>query len=114
MDFQKEAAPLIQGTIDKSGLLHQMSSALFRSQDIAELDRLASELKQQILNALKPFYKKHMGLYVSIESLKNPSKLPEPYCEVNGCILRDGKWIPLEKTGDKLLIVLKEKKNTAA
>jgi len=113
-DFQQEAIPLIQNTIDNSGLLRQMSISLFCKQDIAELDKLALALKQQIQVTLKPFYENHMGLYMPVDSSKNPSKLPEPYCEVNGCILRDGIWIPLEKVCDRFMIIPNEKKNTAA
>ena len=113
-DYQNEGVPLIQNIIDNSGLLHKMSTALFRKQDIAELDQLALALKQQIQDTLKPFYENHMGLYMPVDSSKNPSKLPEPYCEVNGCILRDGIWIPLEKVCNRFMIIPNEKKNTAA
>lgn len=113
-DFQEEAVPLIENAIQKSGLLRQISAAAFRRQDIAEIDKLALELKQQIQNALKPFYEQHLGLYLSVECFADPPKLPELYCEVTGCILRDGAWIPLKTTGDKLLVSLKEKKETAA
>lgn len=113
-DYQNDAVSLIQGTIDKSGLLRQMSSALFREQDITKLDRLAFELKQQIQNALKPFYEKHMGLYLPVDHTKNPLKHPKPYCEVNGCILKDGNWIPLEKICDRFMIIPNDRKNAAA
>lgn len=113
-DYQNEGIPLIQNTIDHSGILHQMSAALFRKQDIAELDKLSLALKQQIQDALKPFYEAHMGLYISLESLKNPAVPPEPYCEVNGCILKDGIWVPLEKICDRFILIPNEQKNIAA
>lgn len=113
-DFQQEAIPLIQNTIDNSGLLRQMSIALFCKQDIAELDKLALALRQQIHAALKPFYEDHMGLYMPVDNSRKPIKIPELYCEVNGCILRDGTWIPLEKVFDRFMIIPNEKKNTAA
>ena len=110
-DYQNDVIPLIQDIIDNSGLLRQMSSALFIRQDITELENLALELKQQIQNALRPFYEKHMGLYMAVG---NSTKRPEPYCEVNGCILKDGIWIPLEKTCDRFTIFPKDQKHTAA
>lgn len=114
VDFQKEAVPLIQNTVTQSGLLKQISAAAFRRQDIEEIDRLALELKKQIEDVLKPFYEKHLGLYLSEECFGDSHKEPELYCAANGCILRDGKWIPIENTGNQLLIFLSEKKDTAA
>ena len=113
-DFQEEAVPLIENAIQQSGLLRQISSAAFQRQDMAEIDRLALELKQQIQKALKPFYEKHMGLYLSAECFADPPKQPEFYCDATGCILRDGLWIPLDAPGDKLLLLIKERTETAA
>ena len=56
-DFQNDVVPIIQNTIDNSGLLRQMSKVLFYRQDIVEFEKLALELKLQIQNALKPFLK---------------------------------------------------------
>lgn len=112
-DYQNDIVPLIQNTIDNSGLLRQMSVVLFNKQDIVEFEKLTLELKQQIQNALKPYYEKHMGLYMPVDNSKNSSKNPEPYCEVNGCILKDGKWIPLEKTCDRFTILPKNQKCSA-
>lgn len=114
IDFQNEAVPLIENAIQQSGLLRQISAAAFRRQDIAEIDKLALELRQRIQDALKPFYEKHLGLYLSAECFANPPKPPELYCEATGCILHDGAWIPLETKGDKLLIFLKERQAPAA
>ena len=113
-DYQNDVIPLIQDIIDNSGLLRQMSSALFIRQDITELEKLALILKQQIQTALKPFYEEHMGLYMPVDNSKNLSKHPEPYCEVNGCILIDGIWTPLEKVYDRFMIIPNEKKGIAA
>lgn len=110
-DYQNDVIPLIQNTIDNSGLLRQMSAVLFYKQDIVEFEKLTLELKQQIQNALKPYYEEHMGLYMAVG---NFTKLPEPYCEVNGCILKDGKWIPLEKTCDRFTILPKDQNYSAA
>ena len=114
VDFQDEAVPLIENTIQQSGLLRRISAAAFHRQDIDEIDKLALELRQKIQDALKPLYEKHLSLYLSAECFADPPKAPELYCEVTGCILRDGTWIPLEATGNKLLLFLKEKKGTAA
>lgn len=114
VDYQNECIPLIQNIVDNSGLLKKMSTALFTNQDITEFDKLALELKQQIQNVLKPFYDNHMGLYVAIDSAPDLPKLPKPYCEVNGCILKDGVWVPLEKFYDRFILIPNEQKNIAA
>ncbi len=111
-DFQRELVPLIQETIDRSGLLRQMSSALFGRQDLAELDRLALELKHRIQNVLEPICRRHMGIYVSMGSPQR-SPQPLPYCRVNGCLLVNGTWIPVEQTGDKLLIIFSGEQTAA-
>ena len=54
-DFMNEAQPLIQSTIDQSGILKQISAAAFKRQDIAEIDQLALALKEQIRKVLIPF-----------------------------------------------------------
>ena len=113
-EYQNDVVPLIQNAIDNSSLLRQMSKTLFYRQDIVEFEKLALILKQQIQTALKPFYEEHMGLYMPVDNSKNSSKHPEPYCEVNGCIFKDGTWIPLEKVCDRFMIIPSEKKNMAA
>lgn len=113
-DYQNDVVPLIQNTIDNSGLLRQMSVVLFNKQDIVEFEKLTLVLKQQIQNALKPYYEKHMGLYMPVDNPPNSSKHPEPYCEVNGCIFKDGTWIPLEQVFDRFVIIPSKMKNMAA
>ena len=110
-DYQNDVVPLIQNTIDNSGLLHQMSAALFCKQDITEFEELASDLKIQVQEVLGPFYEKHMGLYMIVG---NDSNVTKPYCEVNGCILKNGIWIPLEKVYDEFMLIPNEKNHIAA
>ena len=110
-DYQNDVVPLIQNTIDSSGMLCQMSAALFCKQDITEFEELAFDLKMQVQDVLGPFYEKHMGLYMIVG---NDSNITKPYCKVNGCILKDGIWIPLEKTCDSFSIVSNDQKPTAA
>lgn len=76
IDYQTECVPLIQNTIDNSGLLRQMSAALYYRQDIAELDKLALELKQHIHAALKPFYENHL----STMQHRNNTSIEEKRC----------------------------------
>ena len=83
-DFMDEAQPLIQETIDQSGILKQISAAAFKRQDIEEIDQLALTLKEQIRQALIPFYDKHICLYLDEECFGNPPKAPKFYNEASG------------------------------
>ena len=95
-DYLDEAVPIINGTIESSGILKQLSGAAFSRQDIAEFDSLAGTLREKILASLEPFYEKHLALYITPECLDDPDKLPLIYCVASNCFWQDGKWIPLE------------------
>lgn len=96
-DFLDEAVSIVNETIDRSGVLKQLSRAAFSHQDITEFDSLALTLRQKILNDLESLYAKHLGLYITPECLENPNVPPLIYCQVNHCVWQDGKWIPLEQ-----------------
>ena len=100
-DYLEEAVPIINGTIESSGILKQLSGAAFSRQDIAEFDSLAGTLREKILASLEPFYEKHLALYITPKCLEDPDTLPLIYCVASNCFWQDGKWIPLElyKTG---------------
>ncbi|WP_300563479.1 hypothetical protein [uncultured Acetatifactor sp.] len=100
-DYLDEAAAVVNGTIERCGILKQLSKAAFSHQDIDEFDSLAGTLREKILADLEPFYMEHLGLYISPECLEDPDVPPLIYCMANDCVLQDGKWIPLEfyKTG---------------
>ena len=95
-DYLEEAVFIINGTIESSGILKQLSGAAFSRQDIAEFDSLAGTLREKILASLEPFYEKHLALYITPECLEDPDTLPLIYCVVSHCVLHNGKWIPLE------------------
>ena len=95
-DYHNEAASIVNGTIERSGILKQLSKAAFSHQDIEEFDSLAGTLREKILADLEPFYQKHLALYVTQECLEYPDVMPLIYCTANYCFWQDGKWIPLE------------------
>lgn len=95
-DYLDEAVPIVNGTIERSGILKQLSRAAFSHQDITEFESLALTLRQKILTDLEPFYAKHLGLYITQECLENPDIPPMIYCSASHCIWQDGKWVPLE------------------
>ena len=95
-DYLEEAVPIINGTIESSGILKQLSGAAFSRQDIEEFDSLAGTLREKILAGLEPFYEKHLALYITPECLEDPDTLPLIYCVASNCFWQDGKWIPLE------------------
>lgn len=104
-DYLDEAVFIINGTIERSGTLKQLSRAAFRHQDIVEFDSLAGALREKILADLEPFYMKHLALYITQECLENPDVAPLVYCVASHCFWQDGKWIPLElyRTGPACL-----------
>lgn len=112
--YLAETVPLIESAIRQSGILPMVTAAAFRRQDITEIDTLASELKIYILEALEPFFARHMGLYVSKECLADPERQPELYNDVTGCVLLDGIWVPLPHQNNLLFLTIKEKTNSAA
>lgn len=95
-DYLDDAVFIINDTIAQSGILKQLSKAAFGHQDMAEFDSLANALREKILASLKPFYMRHLGLYITQECLENPNVMPLIYCAANHCVWQDGKWIPLE------------------
>lgn len=96
-DYMDEGLPIINQTIHESGILKELSRAAFHKQDITEFTNLAFKLRDNILEALEPFYGKHTSLYITPECLENPDTLPEFYCFVYGCIWHDGLWLPFEQ-----------------
>ena len=112
--YLPEIEPLIKITAKQSGILPEISSAAFNHQDIAEIEALAMELKQYLLEALESFYAKHLGLFLSKECQAAPEEgHPELYNDVTGCILRDGEWVPLlqagQQTGQLVFLTIWEK-----
>ncbi len=96
-DYLADGFPIVDETIQKSGILKDLSKAVFCRQDMEEFTALALQLREQILSALDPLFREHLGLFITSEYLENPDIPPEVYCAVNNCILRDGKWIPVEE-----------------
>ena len=95
-EYLPEIVPAINNAVQASGLLKQVSAAAYRRQDIQEIEQLALALRKLVEDTLAPFYERHMGLYLSNECFDASPQAPQLYNHVNGCILQDGKWIPLE------------------
>ena len=101
-DFMDEAQPLIQSTVDQSGILKQISSAAFKRQDIAEIDQLALALKE------------HICLYLDDECFGNPPKAPKFYNVASGCMWKDDTWAPAEVEKGVILLPAQDMPKTAA
>ena len=112
-DFMNEAQPLIQSTIDQSGILKQISAAAFKRQDIAEIDQLALALKEQIRKVLIPFYDRHICLYLDEECFGNPPKAPKFYNEASGCMWKNNAWTPAEVEKGVILLPAQDKPKAA-
>lgn len=95
-EYLPETVPVINNAIQASGLLQQISAAAYQRQDIQEIEQLAMALKKLIEDALIPIYEKYLGFYLSDECFGTSPQSPQLYNHVNGCIMQDGKWIPLD------------------
>lgn len=95
-DYFEEVKPIMESAIQQSGLVRQISAAAFRRQDIREIEQLSHALNEYVKKALEPFYNQHLGLYLTEDCFADPPRIPDIYNDVTGCILRDGKWIPIE------------------
>lgn len=104
-----EAKPYIDAAVQNTTILKAISEAAFKRQDIDEIERLALSLRQEILDALHPFYLRHLCLYLTTECFENPGRMPELYNDANGCIWRDGTWQPFDDTSDGILLYAQEK-----
>lgn len=103
-EYLPEIVPAINNAIQMSWLLKQISAAAYRRQDIQEIDRLALSLKKLIEDTLSPIYARHKGLYLPNECFCASPQAPRLYNPVNGCILQNKQWIPLE-TGRKYTVL---------
>lgn len=115
-EYLPEIVPAINNAIQASGLLKQISAAAYKRQDIQEIEQLALALRKLVEDTLAPFYERHMGIYLSNECFGSSLQAPQLYNHANGCILQDGKWIPLE-TGKKytvLILQVQERSRTVA
>lgn len=97
--YLDEVTTLIQRIMDSSGILPQLSAAVFQQYDIKQFETLAHSLRIEVMNELELFYGRSCCLFFSEECLENPATVPEIYCPVNGCIWLNGEWLPAEQSG---------------
>lgn len=95
LDYLDEVTALIKRRIDTTGILPQLSAAVFQQYDIKRFEALAASLRTEIKDELECFYGRRCCLFFSAECLEDPAILPEIYCPVNGCIWLDGRWLPV-------------------
>ena len=95
-DYLDEVTALIKRRIDTTGILPQLSAAIFQQYDITQFEALAASLRAEINEELDFFYGRRCCLFFSEECLENPAIPPEIYCPVNRYIWLDGKWFSKE------------------
>ena len=95
-DYLDEVTALIKRRIDTTGILPQLSAAIFQQYDITQFEALAASLRAEINEELDFFYGRRCCLFFSEECLENPAIPPEIYCPVNGCFWLDWKWFSKE------------------
>ncbi len=92
-EFADEGIALINDTIAGSGILKELSRALFRHLDIALYDSLLQEFREKLLMELQAFYDKYTVLQTDTD---HPDDPPQRVCLANNCIWQDDRWVPLE------------------
>lgn len=92
-EFADEGIALINDTIGRSGILKELSRALFRHQDMERYDSLLKGFREKLLLELQAFYDKYTVLQAAFD---HPADPPQRVCLANNCVWQDGKWIPLE------------------
>lgn len=101
-DYIQEGAERINRIIEQSGLMKQLSKAVFVYQDIVDFEIICGKLQAKISREADVFYREHLGILITEECLVSPDTLPMVFSMVNGCVLVDDKWIPKEEFTKKL------------
>ena len=96
-DYIQEGSERINHIIEQSGLMKQLSKAVFVYQDIVDFEIICGKLRAEISREADVFCREHLGLLITEECLVSPDTLPMIFSMVNGCVLVDDKWIPKEK-----------------
>lgn len=96
-DYIQEGAERINRIIEQSGLMKQLSKAVFVYQDIVDFEIICGKLQAEISREADVFYREHLGILITEECLVSPDTLPMVFSMVNGCVLVDDKWIPKEE-----------------
>ncbi len=95
----EEIKPLVDTAIQDSGLLKQVSHALFLRQDIGEVERLALDLRKRVLHILEDSYARNLCLYLTEECFAEPPVAPKSHEEAATNILKDSIRILQDETG---------------
>jgi len=96
-DYMQEGAERINRIIEQSGLMKQLSKAVFVYQDIVDFEKICGKLQTEISREADVFYREHLGILITEECLVSPDASPMVFSMVNGCVLVDDKWIPKEE-----------------
>lgn len=108
-ELYQEAKAIIEKAIEDSEIPKECSKAVFKYQDLVEVNRLAEKLRDEILAALQPFYERHFCLYLLPECLEEPYPPPYIYNDVTGYFYIDGQWIDCPDIADGTLLFIRDK-----
>lgn len=72
-----EIVPRVEERIKESGILKQISVAIYEHQDISEIDQLANKLSELIGEIMEPYYQKNTCLQLTEACLTEPNIPPE-------------------------------------
>lgn len=91
--FWKECLGVLLRAKEDSGIMPQISRAVFQRQSMAEVKELSQNLRKAYWEALNPFFEKYICLLLTPECFDEPPAIPLIFNEATGCIYEDGAWI---------------------
>lgn len=91
--FWKECLAVILKAKEESGIIPQISRAVFQRQSMTEVKELAEKLRKAYWEALTPFFEKYICLLLPPECFDEPPATPLLFNKATGCFYEDGAWI---------------------
>lgn len=99
--FWEDCLAVILKAKEDSGIMLQISRALFQRQCMTEVKELSDKLRTVYLEALAPFFEKYVCLLLTPECFDEPPAIPPIFNEATGRFYEDGAWVikPNESPG---------------
>lgn len=102
--FWKECLAVLLKAKEDSGIMPQISRAVFQRQSMTEVKELSQNLRKAYWEALNPFFEKYICLLLTPECFDEPPAMPLIFNEATGCFYEDGTWIVKNDESNHCLI----------
>lgn len=91
--FWKECLAVLLKAKEDSGIMPQISRAVFQKQSMSEVKELSSKLRNAYWEALTPFFDKYACLVLTSECFDEPPAIPPLFNKATGYYYEDGIWV---------------------